>query len=189
MKRIFLIITLFIFAVSYLIPSDITGGVSLGFGTVSDSDLSDVYGGGFVFNPYLCYGISDQFAIGIGYETGYKKDGKVGIFDDPATLEISGFQLFGEYRFKSKKMSPYLKLGYGYYTVKNSFETEVLKKYEFSKKGSGVILGGGIRYPLNDKFSITGELDYILLKVEPFDQSINSGGLRFLLGLAAKFDI
>ena len=166
-----------------------TAGIGVGLGTVSDSDLGDVYGSGFVLNPYICYGISDQFAIGLGYETGYKKDGKIGIFDDPAELQISGFQLFAEYRFKAKNIAPYLKLGYGNYKVKNSFGTEVLKQYDFSKTASGVILGGGARYPLNDSFSITGDISYLMLKVKPFSDSINAGGLRLLVGLAVNFDI
>ncbi len=189
MKKILIIIVVVVFMASISFPAVITGGIGLGMGTVSDSDLGDVYGSGFVINPYLCYGISDQFAIGLGYETGYKKDGKVGVFDDPAELQISGFQLFAEYIFKLKKLTPYLKLGYGSYKVKNSFGTEILKQYDFSKIGSGIILGGGAKVPLSGSFSITGDISYLMLKVKPFAESINAGGLRLLIGLAIDFDI
>ena len=178
-----------ILAVSLSYPAVLTGGIGVGLGTVADSDLGDVYGSGFVLNPYLCYGISDQFAIGIGYEAGYKKDGEVGLFNDPAELKISGFQLFAEYRFTGKKLVPYLKLGYGNYTVKNSFETEVLKQYNFSKTGSGILIGAGGKYPLSDNFSLTGEIGYLMLKVKPFANSINAGGFRLLIGLAVDFNI
>ncbi len=189
MKRIIYTLLAVVFVVSYSYSMTLTGGVGLGLGMVSNSDLNETYGNGFVYNTYISFGIAGQFSLGIGYEGGYKKDGDVGIFDDVATLEISGFQLFAEYKFKSEKLVPYLKLGYGYYTVKNSFTSEEMGKYEFSEKGSGIILGGGISFPLSKSFFITGEVDYLFLEVKPFINSVNSGGIRLLAGLAVKFDI
>ncbi len=189
MKRLLLIVIAVMFVVSYSFAAVLNSGISLGLGTVSDSDLSKVYGSGFVINPYLGVEISDVFFIGLGYESGYKKEGDVGIYKENATLKISGFQLFAEYRIKVKKFAPFLKLGYGSYTVKNSFKMESLKKYAFSKRSSGVILGGGLRLPLSDSFSFTGELDYLILKVKPFDRNVNIGGIRVLVGLTINFNI
>jgi len=189
MKRILLIISVILAAAALSFPSVLTGGIGLGLGTVSDSDLGDVYGSGFVVNPSLSFGISEQFALGIGYETGYAKEGEIGLFNDPAELKISGFQLFVQYLFKAEKLRPYLKLGYVNYTVKNSYTTEVMKQYDFSKSGSGVVIGGGAKYPLSGSFYLTGEVSYLLLKVKPFAQSINSGGLRLLVGLAVDFEL
>ena len=189
MKRIIFVLSVLIMAAALSFPAVMTGGLGFGLGTVSDGDLSDAYGSGFVFSPYLSYGITDCIAVGIGYEGGYKKDGTVGMFEDHAELKISGFSIFAEYRFKSRKLTPYLKLGYGYYTVSNQFEDDGMKKYGFSEKGSGAVLGGGVRYPLGGNLLITGGLEYLMLSVKPFDESVNSGGLRLLAGFALKFDI
>jgi len=189
MKKLFLMISVIVFVVSYSFPAVLNSGVSIGFGSVSDSGLRDVYGSGFVFNPYLGVEISDGFFLGLGYEGGYKQEGDIGIYKENATLQVSGFQLFGEYRIKAKKIVPFLKLGYGFYKVKNSFKSESLKKYAFSEKASGIILGGGVHFPLTEKFSLTGELDYIILKVKPFDRSVNVGGIRVLIGLVVNFNI
>lgn len=189
MKKIIHILMILVLVSAYSNSATLTGGVGLGLGTMSDSDLCDIYGRGFVYNPYLSFSVSSKFSLGLGYEGGYKKDGNVGIFEDAATLEISGFQLFVKYDLGSGKLIPYLKLGYGYYTVKNDYDSGEMDKYGFSEKGSGLILGAGFSYPMSKGFFITAEAGYLMLKVKPFTKNVDTGGFRLLIGLAAKFNL
>ena len=69
-------------------------------------------------------------SLGLGYEGGYDRDGKIGLFQEDTNLKVTGLEFFAGYRFDLGKVSPYVKLGLGNYTYKQmvSGQTKVDEK-------------------------------------------------------------
>jgi len=160
-------------------PVDLELGLNFGGRTVSDKEIKEVYGSGIIYFPYLSIKVWKGIRIGAGYEGGYSRNGEIGIYSEPATLKITGFELFVSHQFKLKKWRPFLKLGYGFYSYKQTVESTYAD--DIDEKTSGFSMAGGIKLYIYKGFFAGMEFKYVPLKVTPVDIEVDLGGLRYAI--------
>jgi len=162
-------------------------GIYYGGRTVNDSLVKEVYGQGSVYRPCFNLNIWKGIIVGVAYERGYSKEGKIGIYGESASLEVSGFEAFLGYQFKIDKFYPYLKIGYGRFSYKQSIDSPYAADYKVDHKKSTWTAGVGLKiYPVKYLF-ISGEFKYIPLEVKPFEEVVDLGGIRYLVGIGFTF--
>jgi len=154
---------------------------------VSDKEIKDVYGNGIVYYPYACLDFWKGLLLGLGYEFGYSRAGKIGLFQEDSTLKMSGLEFFLAYQFKMKRFSPYVKLGYGLYSYCQSIQSIPLGNPTTDEKKSAFVLGGGIKYYPWQKFFINLDIKYVPLTVKPFEEKVNLDGIRCSGGIGYSF--
>jgi hypothetical protein len=167
---------------------DIEAGFLYGMRTVADSQIKKVYGNGSCMFPFVGANIWRGLGLVIGYETGYSRDGKIGLYGEPTTLKVGGFIVSLVYQHRLGLVAPYLGLGYGSFSYKQTIDSP----YAFEKVDAtqgGLVISAGIKvYPLKNVF-ICGDFKYIPLKVKPFEETVDLGGMRLSLGLGASFGL
>ena len=128
-----------------------------------------------------------ELIVGVAYERGYSKEGKIGIYGESASLEVTGFEAFLGYQFKIDKFYPYLKIGCGRFSYKQSIDSPYATDYKVDHKKSTWTAGVGLKiYPVKYLF-ISGEFKYIPLEVKPFEEVVDLGGIRYLVGIGFTF--
>lgn len=162
-------------------------GLTGGYRTIKDSTLRAVYGNGFVYAPYLSLAVSPSLRVGAEYEAGYTKDAKIGIFQDPSTLDVRGFHFFLQYGERVGRVQPFLKLGVGVFAYKLDIQTPTLSANKVDSTDVSFFVGAGLHTRLNRFLFFSGELKYVALWADPFDDQVDLGGLRALLGIGLNF--
>lgn len=162
-------------------------GLSGGYRTIKDATLKSVYGNGFVYAPYLSLAVSPSLRIGAEYEAGYAKDAKIGIFQDPSTLDVRGFHVFVQYGERIGRIQPYLKVGAGIFSYKLDIQTPTLSANRVDSTDISFFVGAGLHARLNRLLFLAAELKYVALWADPFDDQVDLGGLRALLGIGLVF--
>jgi hypothetical protein len=153
--------------------------------TVKDADIKDVYRNGAVYFPYAAVNVWKGLTFGLGYEGGYDRDGKIGLYQESTNLRISGLEFFAAYRFDFGKLSPYLKLGFGSYGYKQ-IVSDVTK---VDDKKSGVNLAAGLRYYVYKGLFLNAEAKYVPMKVKPLEEEVNLSGMRLGIGAGYTFNL
>ncbi len=159
--------------------------------TVADAAIKEAYGNGTVYVPCLSVKAWKGLLVGFGYEGGYKKDATLGVYQEPATLKTSGFELFLGYEFRVGRFAPYLKLGVGRYSYSQTIESAFVGNIKVEETKSVMTAGGGLRfYPLGESgLFLSGEFKYVPLKVQPYDIEVDLGGFRILGGVGFSFGL
>jgi hypothetical protein len=170
---------------------EIQPGFYFGARTVADSSIKATYGNGTVYFPCLSVKLWKGLLVGLGYEGGYNKDGKLGVYQEPATLKTSGVELFAGYEFRLGRFAPYLKLGYGRFSYSQAVESAYVGNIKVDETKSTMTVGGGLRYyPLGETgVFLAGEFKYVPLKVKPYEDEVDLGGFRFLGGIGYSFGL
>ena len=164
---------------------DLDLGLFFGTRSVKDAQIKEVYGNGTAFFPCVSVTFWKGAFAGLGYEGGYDRDGKIGLFQEDTTLKVSGLEFFAGYRFDLGKVSPYLKLGLGNY----SYKQVVSGKTTVDEKKSALTLAAGARfYPIKDLF-LAAEIKCVPLKVKPIDTEVDLGGMRLAAGIGYTFNL
>ncbi|HEK84828.1 MAG: hypothetical protein ACPLZD_01805 [Candidatus Saccharicenans sp.] len=166
--------------------SQIEIGFSFGLRTLNNADLKNVYGSGINFFPNVVL-VWKGLMIGGGYEAGFKRNGLIGLFQEPAELAVSGPEIFAGYQFNLKSFAPYARLGCGFYSYKQVINSPYVSNYPVNGKKTGLILAGGIKFYPVKQLLISAEVKYGSLKVKPYDQVVDVGGLRLNGGLGIWF--
>ena len=161
-------------------------GLSFGLRTLNNSELKDIYGQGTNFFPSVSL-IWKGLMIGGGYEAGFKKDGLLGIYQEPAELTVKGGEIFAGYQLRLKNIAPYIKVGVGFYSYKQVVDSEYVSDYPVDGNKTGLIVAGGLKYFPLKKLFISAEVKYGGLKVKPYDTEVGLGGLRLNGGLGLSF--
>jgi len=161
-------------------------GLSFGLRTLNNSELKDIYGQGTNFFPSVSL-IWKGLMIGGGYEAGFKKDGLLGIYQEPAELTVKGGEIFAGYQLRLKNIAPYIKVGVGFYSYKQVVDSEYVSDYPVDGNKTGLIVAGGLKYFPLKKLFISAEVKYGGLKVKPYDIEVDLGGLRLNGGLGLSF--
>lgn len=189
MKKIVLIVTfLILFAVEQY-PVDINLGLFYGQRTVNDSDIRNTYGNGSVYFPFVALNIWKGITIGGGYEGGYSRDGEIGVYKESTSLRVTGAEFFIGYKLRTKIISPYLKIGYGSFSYKQTIDSPYLGEYKVDHKKTTMTVGGGLKfYPLKNLF-LAAEIKYVPLKVKPYEYEVDLGGMRYLAGIGFTFKL
>lgn len=149
---------------------------------VTDVDIKNIYGNGTVYFPYAAI-VWHGVILGGGYEGGYSRSGKIGLYEESTSLTVKGYEFFLGYQFKVKIFAPYFKVGYGSYSYKQTIESSFVGEYKVDHKKTTVTFGGGLKvYPLKNLY-LAGEVRLVPLKVRPFEDEVDLGGLRILGGI------
>jgi len=162
-------------------------GFFYGARTVRDPDIKTVYGNGTAYFPYVAAEVWKGLFLGAGYEGGYSRDGRIGLYQEPTTLKATGFEVFVGYAFKIGIASPYLKAGFGSYSYKQTIDSPYLQEFRVDHKKSAWTLAGGIKLFPIDKAFLAVELKYVPLKVRPFEDDVDLGGWRYQGGIGFRF--
>jgi len=59
--------------------------------------------------------------------------------------------------------------------------------YKVDHKKSTVIIGGGLKFYLIKNLFLAGEVKFVPLKVKPFEEEVDLGGMRYLAGIGFTF--
>lgn len=153
--------------------------------TVSDDAIRDVYGSGGVYFPYAAVNVWKGLSFGLGYEGGYSRDGKIGLYQEDTTLKAGGVELLALYRRDFGKLSPYAKLGIGSYSYEQSVSGST--KVDDSKVAPS--LAAGLRFYATRGLFLAAEIKYVPLKVNPLGEEVDLSGLRFGAGVGYSFEL
>lgn len=153
--------------------------------SVSDPEIQDVYGSGAVYFPYAAVNVWQGLCFGLGYEGGYNRDGKIGLYQEDSNLKVGGLELFAAYRFDFGKLSPYAKLGIGSY----SYEQVVSGATKVDDKKTALSLAAGLRFYATQCLFLAAELKYVPLKVNPLGEEVDLSGMRFGAGIGYTFNL
>lgn len=161
-------------------------GCTFGLRTLNNSDLKQIYSNGTNIYPSLNLNMHGLI-IGIAYETGFKREGVIGIYQEPASLSVSGPEFFLGYELDLGKFAPYIKAGYGLYSYNQKISSEYLADFPVKGTKGGISFGGGFKiFPIKKLF-ISVEARYNQVKVKPYDVEVDVGGLKLNGGLGLRF--
>ena len=188
MKRCALFLVLVAAMGSVAFPAiHIEAGALFGTRSVNSADIKAVYGDGTVFFPYAAVYLWEGLFVGAGYEGGYSKSGKTGIYEESTTLKVTGMEFFVGYQFSVGMVSPFLRAGYGSYSTKQVIDSPYHTGDGVDKTKGTVVLAGGLKLFLTGNFFLAGEVRSVPLKVMPYEDEIDLGGTRFTAGIGLKF--
>jgi hypothetical protein len=165
-----------------------TIGLNAGYRYLDDPALGEIYGDGYIFEPYIRYSLG-MLSLELSYEGGYKRSGPVGLFQENSTLNVTGLQLSGVVPIpilRIRNLSTYFKIGIAYYFYKQDIDSEFVRQQVDHTKWTTVI-GGGMSLRLLRGLFLTAEVKSIPLRVRPFDINVNLGGMRILFGIGYQF--
>jgi opacity protein-like surface antigen len=166
-----------------------TLGLNGGYRNLNDPNLGEIYGDGYVYEPYIRYALPRLATLELAYEGGYKKSGPVGLFLEDSTLDVSGFQLSAVVPipiFRIRRMSTYFKVGIAYYIYKQDIDSEFIRQEVDHTKWTTVI-GVGASFQLFRGLFLTFEYKSIPMRVRPFDIDVDLGGTRLMFGIGYQF--
>jgi hypothetical protein len=193
MKKHISILTALILSISLLTAYSTAGnkptvslGLSYGFRTINNTDLKNVYGNGTNFYPTLTLNWKGLI-LGLGYEGGFKRNGTIGLYEEAASLSVSGPEFFLGYELNLGFVAPYLKAGYGLYSYSQKISSQYLNDYPVSGSQGGIMFGGGLKIFPTKMLFILVEARYSQVKVKPYDVEVDVGGMKINGGLGIKF--
>jgi len=186
MKRIIVALILSAGFASGLVAESSSFHLEVGgfYGTrqVIDSDIKNVYGSGMVYFPFLAV-TWKGIIMGAGYEGGYSKSGKIGLYQETTTLKVNGFEVYVGYALRIKNLAPYFRVGYGSYSYKQTIDSPYLSDFKVDSTKSTVTGSAGFKFfPIKNMF-LAIEARYVPLKVKPLEEEVDLGGLRFEGGI------
>ncbi len=188
MKKTAILAFLILLSVQVGNASWFTLGINGGYRYLNDPVLGEIYGDGYIFEPYIRYSLG-SINLELAYEGGYKKSGPIGFFQEDSTLSISGLQLSGIVPipiFRIRNVSTYVKLGIAHYFYKQDIESEFVRQQVDHSKWTTVI-GGGLNIYLVRGLFLTAEVKSVPLRVNPFAVNVDLGGMRILFGIGYQF--
>lgn len=162
-------------------------GVLGGTRTVNSAGIKAVYGNGMVYYPYLAVHAWKGLFLGAGYEGGYSRKGKIGIYEESTTLRVGGFEAFVGYAIEVGTISPYIKIGYARYSYKQTIDSPFIGDRAVDANTWTPTFGGGLKISMSGALGMAGEIRFVPLKVKPFDDEVDLGGMRYTAGLGLKF--
>lgn len=189
MKRYILFLSLVFLSVQAASAAWFSLGLNAGFRKLKDATLGEIYGDGYVYEPYVRYSFANSLALELSYEGGYKRNGPVGVFQENSTLSVTGLQLSGILRvpiLRIRRVSTYFKVGLAYYFYKQDIDSEFVRRQVDHRQWTTVI-GGGMNLYLFRGLFLTAEVKSIPLRVKPFEINVDLGGMRFLFGIGYQF--
>lgn len=161
-------------------------GFSAGLRTIINSDCREVYGNGINFFPSIAV-IWNGLMLGTGYEGGFKRNGLIGIYEEPATLRISGIEVFTGYQATFGPIHPLIKIGYGFYSYKQLIDSPYIGDISVDGKKSALIFSGGVKIDPVPWMFVMAEVKYGNLKVKPYEIEVDLGGMRLNGGIGFRF--
>ena len=162
-------------------------GLRYGMRKVQDVVIKEIYGDGYVFNPYIRWMPHPFFAFEVAYEGGYAKEAPIGLFDENSTLSLTGWEICMVLHYRFNRFDPYVRFGYANYHYKQEIDSEFLRQKVDHRKATSLI-AGGLKVELFKGLNIGGEVKYSPMKVQPFEVEVDLSGLRYMLSLSYEFN-
>ena len=151
---------------------ELTPFLGFGLGFSDGEGLSD---GAFLLGVAGAYNFTTQLAV----------EGELAIIPDIAgdnndvDISVQTFSANGVYHFETNsKVVPYATLGLGFGRTSADFTTLP----DVSSSEFAVNLGGGVKYPINDRLAVRGDLRYFNVNDENPNFWRIYGGVTFRLG-------
>jgi hypothetical protein len=164
-------------------------GIRGGQLSIFDSTIKDVYGNGWIVNPFIRIS-SDKtpLAVEFSYEGGYNQSAPIGIYDEMSTLKLYGFEMSGYIWHRFGRVIPYLKMGIGYYYYRQEIDSEFVEK---KVQGSEQLLlfAAGLDIDLMRGLYLNGEVKAVPWLVAPYGIEIKLGGMRYMVGVGYRFSL
>lgn len=189
MKKWTILLPLIFLSVQIGSAAQFTLGLNGGYRNLDDPTLGEIYGDGYVFEPYVRYSLAGSYALELSYEGGYKKSSPIGLFQEDSTLSVNGVQLAGIVRvpfLRARNISTYFKVGIAYYFYKQDIDSEFVRQQVDHNKWT-TVLGGGMSLHLFRGLFLTAEVKSVPLRVRPFDILVDLSGIRILFGIGYQF--
>jgi len=161
---------------------DILLGVGAGYRQLKDPDIGAVYGGGWVFLPSIRAFPFDHYGLEFSLEEGYRKHAPIGLFRENSTLSIRGARLCAVFRHPVWKLVPSFKFGAGYFRYRQDIKSEYVRRKVDHHRWTTVV-SGRIAVCLYRRIFLSLEVEYVPLKVQPFEIPVDLGGVRLLAGV------
>ena len=187
MKKSYLVIVVLLILPVAVYAIDFSFGFQAGLRTVNDPNIKEVYKNGVCYFPYAAANLYKGFTIGAGYEFGYSRDGKIGIYEEATTLKVTGIEAFVGYEYSLPMVTPYVFVGFGSFSYTQTVVSPSAQN--FDKTQSTFFVAGGVKvYPMKNLY-ISAEVKYVPLKVKPIEDEVevDLGGLRLMGGLGFSF--
>jgi len=163
-------------------------GALYGLRKVNDAKIKAAYKEGEVYYPFLEVQAWKGLSLGIGYEGGYGGTALLGAYNSRAELSVTGLEFLAGYECRIKRFGFFAKTGYGLYFYKQTVEDDFAKGFPVDHSQSTILFKGGLKiYPGKFLF-LAFEVKYVPLKVKPYGEEVDLGGMRYLVGLGASFD-
>ena len=162
-------------------------GLTCGYRTIKDKSLRRIYGNGFVYIPYVSLAVSKSLRVGAEYELGYVKKANIGLFEDPSTLKVGGGHLFLQYGERTGRFQPFLKVGLGLFAYQFDVQIPSQPALRVAETDISFFIGGGLRVAVMKHLIGTSELKYAALWVDSYDDKVDLGGIKILLGIGYEF--
>ncbi len=182
-KILILLILLFPLNVQAL---DFRLGLGVGLRRINDSYLRQVYGNGFIYIPHVQVGFTRYFSAELAYEGGYQKKAPIGLYLEPSTLRISGWEISGQLHYPLRIISPYLKIGSGLYFYRQDIDSPYVR-HKVNHHHLSFQAASGCQIFFKKNFSWQAEIKYVFLRVKPYEIKVDLGGIRYILALGFKF--
>ena len=165
----------------------VEAGVLAGTRTINSTAIKDVYGTGMIIYPYAAIHPWKGLFVGLGYEGGAARSGKIGLYEEPTTLKVTGFEVFAGYEIAVGMVTPYIKAGYASYSYKQVIDSPYVKDNQVNSTKGTVALGGGLKVFMSGTFFLAGEFRFVPLMVKPLGTEVDLGGLRYTAGIGVSF--
>ena len=162
--------------------SDIELGLLFGSRQIRDGSLKDIYGSGIIFRPQIRWAFHPHFAFETAYETGYKKEGLVGLYRERSTLTLNAVEAALVFRTEKRGFVPFIKAGLGYYGYRQRIESEFVR-LRVDHHSIAPFAGAGLEVAILSGLYLSGAVHYVPLKVKPYDIEVDLSGLRILIGI------
>jgi hypothetical protein len=164
---------------------EISLGFQAGLRTASGTFIKDVYGNGICYFPYATVNFGKGFTVGAGYEFGYSRSGKIGLYEEDTTLKVSGIEAFVGYQFSISIVTPYVFVGFGSFSYKQTVDSLAAQPVDFKK--STFFAAAGLKVSPIKYIYISAEAKYVPLMVKPYEDEVDLGGLRLTAGIGLSF--
>ncbi len=189
MKKLTICIFWMFLSVQIGSAAQFTLGLNAGYRYLNDNFLGEIYGDGYIFEPYIRYSPSYWIDLELSYEGGYKKSAPIGLFEEDSTLSINGLQLAGIMQvpiLRIRNLRTYFKAGIAYYFYKQDIDSEFVRRKVDHGKWT-TIIGGGLSFQLFRGLFLSSEVKSVPLRVKPFEINVDLGGIRILFGIGYQF--
>lgn len=154
---------------------EITPFIGFGLGFSDDDGLPDLSSGSFLLGAAGAYNFTTQLAV----------EGELGIIPDIAgdtngvDIGVQTFSANGVYHFDTgSAIVPYATFGLGF----GRTHADVSGVGDDSQTEFAINLGGGVKYPINDRLAVRGDLRYFNVNDENPNFWRVYGGVTFRLG-------
>ena len=188
MKKLIFYLFVMIFIFNTVNAIDLDFGFSVGKRQFKDSKIKDTYGNSTIYKPFVNVRILKWLGVSASFETGYKGEGSVGLFEEQSSLKLNGFNFSVMVNYRIKLVEPFLKIGFASYSYKQDIDSQhVLYKVDHSK--GTTTFGAGINIFLFKGFFISAGIEQIPLKVKPFEKEVDLSGMLILIGIGYQLNL